>query len=364
MNGLDSPQQASVYFRDRRDIVQEDNDSLFAWNDDDLAPGDARAFSQDELVSCEKCARLNPPTRTNCLYCGACLPISGMATESIKPTLRPLDDWEMGFSVIRLPDNPISTSTELRKLSELLRLDFGDVQSLLTSGASVPLARCTSQAEAALVKSRLETLGVDVVIVADTVLDSCSPKRVRAIELTDDSLIVYPPGRDNGTEIPSKEISLIVVGRRVIRRLEVSERSDKRRGKEVVDSRELSSDAERLDLYSQHSDSGWRIAADNFDFSCLRESKTLIASKNFKTLTDLLRERAPHAEYDDSYLRIRQQLSLIWPLEQRTESLGLQKPRRGRISTGAATTSDNELQFTRYSVLLHHLKRSKPGAKA
>ena len=82
----------------------------------------------------------------------------------------------------------------------------------------------------------------------------------------------------------------------------------------------------------------------------------LVAAKNFQTLTTMLRERASNAVYDDSYLRVRNMLTLVWPLEQHTESLGLRKQRMGRVHIEAVTTSDNETQFTRYSRLLHYLK--------
>lgn len=336
--------------------LNEEEESSPVFNDNETPRLDPRAFAQEELVPCEACQRFNPPTRTNCLYCGAVLPITDAAAELIKPTLRPLENWELGFNAILSPSESGSSDVDFRNLSNLLRLDTEDLQAVFSSGAHLPIARCTSHEEATLVQRRLADLGVKVLIVPDTELDAFTPKRIRTLDLTDSSLIVYPTGRESSQSIPWRDLTLIVVGRRIVRRLEVAERADKSRGKEVVASRELITDAERLDVYSTQVESGWRIAADNFDFSCLQEMKTLLASKNFQILTNELRGRAELADYDDSYLRVRQSLSLVWPLEQRTESLGIHKPRMGRINTEAATTSDNEVQFTRYSRLLHHLR--------
>lgn len=344
--------------------MQEEKEPFPGSNEDKQIHSDARAFSQHEMVACETCQRANPPTRTSCLYCGAALPITDAAATLIKPTLRPLESWEQGFNAILLPGEYDSSELILKKVSDLLRLDVEDVKVALASGCALPLARCASHEEATLVRTRISDLGLSVLIVADGDLDSCPPRRVRTFDLTDDALVVHPTGHDGVQSIPWRDITLMVTGRRIVRRLEVAERPDKKRGKEVVDSRELSTDAERLDLYSSHDDRAWRVAADNFDFSCLGEVKALMASKNFQTLTDVLRERAQIADYDDSYFRVRQSLSLVWPLEQRTESMGLSKPRMWRVNTGAATTSDNEMQFTRYSRLLHQLKMRQPGLKA
>jgi hypothetical protein len=283
---------------------------------------------------------------------------------AVKPTLRPLESWEQGFNSILLPGEYEPSELTLKTMSDLLRLDIEDVKAAIGSGHALPLARCASLDEATLVQTRLGELGIKTLIIADNDLDSLPPVRIRAIDLAEDSITVYPTGRDGTQSIPWEDISLMVVGRRIVRRLEVAERPDKKRGKEVVDSRELSTDAERLDLYTKKTQSAWRIAADNFDFSCLSEMKSLMSSRNFQTLTNVLRERARFAQYDDSYRGVRQSLSLVWPLEQRSESTGLQKARMGRLNTGTATTSDNDMQFTRYSRMLHYLKSRQSELKA
>ena len=343
----------------------DEEKEIFPGRNEDLPlRSDARAFSQDELVACETCLRHNPPTRTGCLYCGAALPVTVITATLAKPTLRPLESWEQGFNSILLPGEYELSELTLKTLAELLRSEIEDVKVAFGCGRALPLARCASVDEANLVHTRLSELGVKTLTIADIDLDSHSPVRIRACDLNEESLIVHPIGREGTQSIPWGDISLMVVGRRIVRRLEVAERPDKKRGKEVVDSRELSTDAERLDLYTNNSKSAWRIAADNFDFSCLGEMKSLMSSMNFQTLTTVLRDRARLAEYDDSYRGVRQSVSLVWPLEQRSESTGLQKARMGRLNTGTATTSDNDMQFTRYSRMLHYLKSRQTELKA
>jgi len=338
--------------------LQEDEQQIPIWSQEEQPDSGKRAYSQDELAVCESCKRANPPTRTSCIYCGATLPINHETASLIKPTLRPLENWEQGFSVVILPDRNEATVLALKMLSDLLRIEIESLRIAIASGRVVPLARCASQEEAELVCKRLIDLGIRAEVVSDIELDANPVRRVRTLELTDNALFIYPTGRDERHSLQWQDISLLVIGRRIVRRLEVAERPDKKRGKEVIDSRELSSDSERLDIYTTHDEPGWRVAAENFDFSCLGKMKTLIASQNFQELVAVLRKQAPFAVYTDSYVRLRQTLGLVWPLNERTESLGLGTSRIGRVSTGAVTTSDNELQFTRYSRLMHIIKQS------
>jgi hypothetical protein len=333
------------------------------WSDEESLRSDLRGFSQEQMITCETCLRANPPTRPNCLYCGAVLPQSEARATLLKPTLRPLEKWEQGFNTILVSSDRKFTRDVLAEIADLLRLSAEDVERIMASGESLPLARAATLEEATLVQQRLDTLGVKTLLVTDRELDAFPPKRLRTVDITDDALVVYQTGRQDGERVSWQDIVLLVTGRRIVRRLEVSERSGRKKEKELVDSRELSADELRLDMYANRDESGWRIAADNFDFSCLKERKSLVASQNFQTLKEILRERAKGAEYDESYLRLRYELSAVWPLEQHTESLGVRKQRMGQVNTEAAMTSDNETQFTRYSRLRHYLKLGQSKSK-
>ncbi|HEY0546058.1 MAG TPA: hypothetical protein VGC91_11830 [Pyrinomonadaceae bacterium] len=337
--------------------LQDEEEASPIWNEDEPLRAEVRGFTQEQMVTCENCLRANPPTRASCLYCGAALPVTEAAANLLQPLLRPLETWEQGFNAILLPGERRLADDALTEISDLLKLETETVERMMTAGAPLPLARAATEVEAALIEKRLATLGFQVLIVADKELDAPAPQRLRAMEMTDDFLGVYATGSQSASSVKWADIALMVAGRRILRRLEVAERPGRKKEKELVDSRELSTDEPRLDLYLNRDAGAWRVAGDNFDFSCLREKKSLVASQNFQTLTGVLRERAKDALYDDSYLRVRTVLSLVWPLEQHTESLGLRKRGMGpRVNTEAVTTSDNEMQFTRYSKLLHHLK--------
>src|SRR6187549_2590999 len=97
------------------------------------------------MVRCEECLRANPPTRVNCLYCGAVLPLSEQTMNLQKPALRPMEKWEQGYNNIVLPQPANATGglaeTVLREVADLLRLRPADVTLLLSLQKPVPLAR-------------------------------------------------------------------------------------------------------------------------------------------------------------------------------------------------------------------------------
>jgi len=321
-----------------------------------------RPFAPEEMVACESCVRANPPTRMHCLYCGAPLPVTEQSAALRRPALKRLEEWEAGFNVVLHPRGgaPVS-SAALEEASSLLRIEAGLLRDCLDAGRALPLARTASVEEAELVAGRLRAGNFAVEILSDEALMlNKSPRRVRAFGLTEDALV--------GLGLPGEEpqrwrwsaVELMVTGRIVRKRVEVEERREKsRRDGEVVDARELSEDEAVLDLYSSAAADapGWRVLADNFDYSCLGAGKSLLARENFTTLVGLLRVRAAGAAFDDEYARLRRLLAAAWPPAERDDTLGFRRERVGRYSTGAVTTVSNEAQFTRYSRLQQHLAR-------
>ncbi|MBD0326562.1 MAG: hypothetical protein ICV68_09020, partial [Pyrinomonadaceae bacterium] len=183
----------------------------------------------------------------------------------------------------------------------------------------------------------------------------------RTLELTTDALIAHPAGSNEILRASWDEITLLLMGRTIMRQIEVEERRGRRAENEITETRELSADDAVLDIYSSVSEGSWRIVAGSFDFSCLNEKKSLLVAQNFARLLEELRGRARRAEYDDSYARVRHALAAVWPLEQQTESRGWRRGGPGRYSTEVVTITDNESQFTRYSRLRHYLKSGRAG---
>jgi hypothetical protein len=201
----------------------------------------------------------------------------------------------------------------------------------------------------------LRLLGFETLASADMEADAePPPKRIRALEFTDEFLVASPTGASEKESVRWDALVLLVTGRLIVNRLEVEQPKGGRK-KKPAEKRELTSDDTVLDLYTRASD-GWRIAASSFDFSCLGPAKSALALENFVTLINTIRERATKAVFDDSYAKARRALAEVWPVEQRTESHGWKRAGAGKFSMTTATVHDNEAQFTRYSHLRHHLR--------
>jgi hypothetical protein len=332
---------------------------------DALGSEAARPFAPEQLVACEECLRANAPTRAACLYCGAPLPRTGQGASLRRPALKKLEEWEQGFNVVTLPRGAGAlTSDAAEEAATLLRLDAGALKEIVLAARAMPLARAASADEAWLIVERLRELGLGTEVFPDEVL-ARRPARVRAFEFEEDALVCRAGPEAEPRRVAWSEVVLLVTGRVVSRRVEVSER---RRGlggrSETVDTRELASDEAVLDLYTSSVDehgaqgaggAGFRVMSGGFDYSCLGADKGLLAAENFNALVAALRGRAPSAAHDEEYARLRPLLSDVWPSAERTESLGLRRERAGRFNTEAVTTVSNETQFTRYARLRHLL---------
>ncbi|MEA2175527.1 MAG: hypothetical protein QOD00_3119 [Blastocatellia bacterium] len=320
-----------------------------------------RSFSPAEMLKCAACARANPPTRTNCLYCGGALPLATSSAVLQMPPLRPLEKWERGYNTIVAPQQSGQVNEDsLTEMAGLLRLDASHLKRIIETNEALPLCRAATFDEASLVESRLSALGLRALVVSDGDLreEALTPKRTRAVVLTSESLILHPTGGATSRSLSWSEALLLVAGRLMVRQVSSAERQGRRRKKdgsehEIINASETHADEAVLDIYT--ASGGWRIAANHFDFSCLGQQKSLIAAENFLTLVSTMRSLASAATYDDSFTRVRHALDLVWKPEQHVESRGVKRERPGRYSKEVLTTSDNEAQFTRYALLRHYL---------
>ncbi len=320
-----------------------------------------RRFSAAELLSCPACARSNAPTRMNCIYCGASLPVTAESESLRRPTLRKLEEWESGFNLVLLPppgDAPPPTDA-LAEAADFLRLEASHLSACAEARVALPVARAARLEEAELVKRRLGALCLSVEAVSDEDLGaSKTAKRIRALEIRDEELVGRGGPEEEPCTVAWGEVELLVVGRIFTKRVEVEEVRRRLKGRqETIDARELLSDEAVLEIFSAADEggAGWRIMAESFDYSCLGARKGLLARDNFHTLVETLRGRAPQAEFDEGYVKLRHLLAAAWPPAERTESLGLRRSRPGRLSTEAVTIASNETQFTRYARLRHVL---------
>ncbi len=329
------------------------------WGGQEPSRAEPRRFSPEQMVRCDACLRANPPTRTSCLYCAAQLPQTEAGDASLRPTLRPLENWERGYNVILRPTEAgLSSSEAVQDAAELLRLRPEDFGRILEAREPLPVARAATKEEAMLVERKLAELGFQSLLVADEQLksDITLVRRARSLDLKEDGFAARLAGGGEPAQILWEEVSLLLVGRLFVREIAVEERKGRGAEKEIVDAREVSADEAVLDIYTAQDDGCWRVSAASFDFSCLGARKGLVAAQNLTTLVAHLHEHAARAEYDDSYMRVRGALAHVWPIKQQNEARGWRRNAPGRVTTEEVARSDNEAQFTRYSRLRHYLR--------
>jgi hypothetical protein len=325
----------------------------------------ARAFTASELVPCPSCSRANPPTRANCLYCGAGLGISVEASptdlsyppaQAGGPDFAALTAPEKGTAedvvhVVTLPGGSDGSEVSA-ETARLLNLAPPELNSLLSARVA-PLYATTATAQAQEISDKLRSAGVEPLTVSDAQLNLAEPpKQIGALAMNDDALTASVRRVAERVSVAWSDVVLIVLGRLYFTTIEVEQKRDK--SKQVLDERQLTTDEAVLDIYSRADQTGWRIRAGSFDFSCLGAEKKPVAFENFRTLADVLQRNGPHAVCDDSYVRMRVALNKVWPPQARA---GASERRRTLTRSINATTtiSDNELQFTRYSRLLRFL---------
>jgi hypothetical protein len=311
---------------------------------------DTKAFSSDQMIECEKCKRKNAPNRLKCMYCGDELPISEEQKTSIKPRVRLMEIWEKGFNIIALPSADGNFS--FPEIASQLRLETSTLEQILRSGKKLPLARAESLSEAQIIVENLNENGIMSVIVSDEDLNSkTTPKRLRGIEFLESKLVLHLFNSPESVEIQRNDLAAVVTGGIYTRKIESTEKHNKKDENKLLKSTETSSDDALIDIYSKNDPVGFRIFTSGFDFSCLDDSKKLIANENLKTLAEWFRQYNPNANFVDDYGKIRSMLGEIWSVEETKNSLGLKQKSFGSFNMENITTINNLEQFTKYSRL-------------
>ena len=305
------------------------------------------------MIRCDECLRANSPTRVDCLYCSAPLPITESSAQLRRPVLRPPEKHQSAYSNILLPSQHELPAETIADAAELLKLSTENLQRIIAEKRPLPVAFTASREEADLVFNRLGDIGLQTIVVSDQSLNPTAVKRVKAMRLDNGYIVLQQPGTT--TEVRWDDLLLIITGRLFVKRMEIQERKTRRPENEIVNASEFSTDEAVIDFYTAPDAETWRVSANGFDFSCLGERMTLIASENIATLQQLIVDNATRARFDDSYNRLRHTLDLVWGAQQETQSSGWRRERPGKLSVAMATIKSNESQFTRYSRLQSHL---------
>jgi len=328
-----------------------------------VEPTEPQGFSAEQMIRCEECLRANPPTRVNCLYCVAPLPLTETSARLIKPVLRPPEKHQLGYNNILLPQDQAVSEEVVARAAALLKLNAENVREVMSQGVPLPVARTASREESELVTERLRDLGLQCLTVSDADLGLSFPdnvvRRVRSMMFDDVSLTIQQAGAAEQTNVSWSDIGLIVTGRLFETRLEIKERMTRKTENEILDTSEFFRDEYVIDFYTAEHSSTWRVSANGFDFSCLGCEKALIVNENMNKLLRLMIEKAGNSIVDDSYARVRNLLDLAWTTQPETQSSGWRRERPGKLSVGVSTIRSNETQFTRYSRLLHYLSDKK-----
>jgi len=263
---------------------------------------------------------------------------------------------ESGYYVVLLPgpDTEVDESS-LVAATVSLNLKPEDLRRALAAAQPLPLARYATSGEAGAIAERWRSLGIASAVVSqdDLHLEAAETK-IRALECSDDSLTAISRLGRTRISFEWRDVTLLVAGRLLSNRVEVEERGRGAR-KQTVDSRHLSSDESVLDVYFGNDPANWSIVTGAFDFSCLGAAKAVTTFQNFAALIGFLRERAPMAHFDDSYVRVRPLLESLWPLGQQVDKSAQRRSGAGKFDSATVTTTDNEGQFTRYSRLRYCL---------
>lgn len=317
-------------------------------------------YKPEEMFVCDKCQRKNPPTRIDCLYCGADIEFNEKQSKMLRPVLRKAESHINGNNLIYLANAEKLSDEHLGEISKMTRLRTSLLKELVESGKTLPLARTETDKDLKIVAGRLAEIGIKTRVVKDEVfeLEKIS-RRLRRIDFESDYLRFVMFNSDEVTEVDPKEITLIVIGAEFERKLEATEKYKKKGENKVLETSEISSDEILIDIYSKDDLVSYRISPNGFDFSCLGDEKKMVGIENVKILIRKLKDIAPNAQFDDDYLNLRECLADVWEVEESSDSKGMTRQSFGSYNKMSITTTSNLTQFTKYSRLQWMLASDK-----
>jgi len=309
------------------------------------------AFAAADLVDCSRCERKNPPSRSDCLYCGAKLDARAVRVDNI-PSIREPEIWERGHNVIVLS----SADADLLSASALTGREVQFLESVARARQPIPIMRVPSSEEAEFVLRQLSTSGMKCLNVSDEQLGAeRSPRRLRRIGMSGEGslrLTLFNGGEE--IDIPAVDIVLIVTG--LLRRLETATTAKREKGSyKFIEESRSSTDEVVIDLYRRGEPQGFRIVCSGFDFSGLGDEMSATAAANIIKLTGKLAAACPNARIVESFREVAGLLATVWP---ESLSKNFAGPRRAGLikrGFGRVEISDNTEQFTRFSRMHFHL---------
>lgn len=310
-------------------------------------------FASEELVVCPKCRRKNPPTKFACLYCGAELEIDPLNTKASASAARPsLEPHEKGYNVICRASGEKPDTLKLAEAARISGLSVDSLEKIFDLEARLPLLRVALENEAEILRRKLLETGIDAKIIRDDDFFENRPvRRLRRIEFFDDRIILILFNRDEIFEAAPRDFQMIVAGKLFEKKIEATEKHERKKNNSVLDQFEVTADELIFDLFVKGDETGFRVLQKGFDFSCLGAAKKFLAAENIKILISRLLEFAPEAVFDDNYLKLRETINAVWKQDESKNSGGLERMGFGKFNRRRVITTDNLRQFTKYSRL-------------
>jgi hypothetical protein len=306
------------------------------------------SFRSDEMITCAKCDKSNPPNRASCLYCGSAIETPVDALTVVKLNLRKLENWENGFNIVLISHGD---DADAESAARYLRYDVDLFKQMLAAKSPFPLARLESASEASIAGNQLAAFGLLTKIVNDVELKIGKPNiRLRSVGFFDGSVRLTAFNTNEQRSISSDEIVLIVVGRIVESKMESVEKGKKDRRKVLAETA-TSSDELLIDIYTAETERGWRVTTKGFDFSTLGNEKRLLAVENIQLILEKLKSFASTAKVVDEYPALINPLSEVWDIERRKDFEGLKRTGVWKAGFSSVARTSNLEQFTKYSRL-------------
>ena len=321
---------------------------------------ETKRFAPGELLTCDTCLRANPPTRTQCLYCGAELQRTAWSAASAAKAKE--TEANRIYIVGRVPAGGSIAAAVVDQLASQFQFKPAELKAGISLAAPL-LLTSASRGQNPELLSELQECGFETFsIPASDVQTGSAATKIRSLEFTETTLSALTTSPVEQLCAAWDDLALIVSGRLQTSRVEVDERPSRDSVKRL-DRRELSQDESVIDLCVK-SGTAWRIGAHDFDFSCLGEQKSLTVFDNLRLLIQLLARRSG-AEVNDAYVRIRPLLAGVWPLEISSSKGRSRRPRASHKDVSTVTATDNVTQFNNYSrlawsVKLRELQSQKP----
>lgn len=308
-------------------------------------------MNSEPTISCPKCQRLSPPTRSTCLYCGADLPI--IQAEALQKRQK-LETWEYGYNLIFLGQDENYKTENLEEVTRYVDVEKESLERIIELQKQLPLVRVRKIEEAELLMHKLSEHGIRTRIIEDETLNQV-PRRLHRIDINDEEISLILFGSKEVRRLSKASKVLIVKG--TLYKKQIKTVSDRKRRQSLLkDSVEFDEDEVLIDIHVEKNLTGYRILASGFDFSRVLESeKRRLAVENLPLLIKKLLQVLPNARLIDDYDEIYALLSNVWEFDESRSSIGWRRKSFGGYQVENEIQINNFSQFTKYSRLQWYL---------